>query len=486
MESGAVLAGTLAYASRVFSAAGQADYAQTLKTAAIRAWQWLLTQSDDEAVDVREVKVWAAAEIWRLDPTVTSARAYVDGFYPSNWSGRFFNVFRYDTHAALSYLQTPGATPEVVGNMRASVASQVDYLFASDDLYRNGMPDWAYHWGSNGPRAAQGVFLLIAGRLGLTGGHTAVECARHALDLLHFFHGQNALNMVYLTNMAALGGEHSSFQFFHLWFGDSRIAYSRTNFLGKPAGINEPDYPYFTGTDNHGISDNKTSTLGPPPGFVPGGPNAGYGGTASPPRGAGALNRFYRDWADNTISTAQTWEITENSIGYQGPYIALAALLRSPVGSQSAAGSDESSDPPARGERRYRRAEPHRTSPGCWLALTPDCRDPLQRRVAHRFDLRRRHGVSNIGTVQAREAIRLRDPSRLLEMAPIVRRHQPAPVEDAVGDDLDERRGHDRPARRRRVRATESTWTEPGARRRSARGWRRRARSATAWQSPTS
>ena len=42
---------------------------------------------------------------------------------------------------------------------------------------------------------------------------------------LHYFHGQNALNMVYLTNMAALGGEHSSFQFYHAWFGDSENEY---------------------------------------------------------------------------------------------------------------------------------------------------------------------------------------------------------------------------------------------------------------------
>lgn len=327
MESGAVLAGTLAYGSRVFAAAGQTAYAQTLKTAAIRAWQWLSTQSDSGAADVREVKVWAAAEIWRLDPTIAAARAYVDGFYPSHWSGRFFNVTRYDTHAAITYLQTPGATPAVVNNMRASVGNQVDYLFASDDLYRNGMPSWAYHWGSNGPRASQGVFLLTAARLGLTGRRTAAECALHALDILHFFHGQNPLSMVYLTNMAALGGEHSSYQFFHLWFGDARIAHSRASFLGKPAGIHEPAYPYFAGTDNHGISDNRTSTLGPPPGFVPGGPNAGYGGSSSPPRNAGAINRSYRDWADNTVLTAQPWEITENSIGYQGPYVALAAYF---------------------------------------------------------------------------------------------------------------------------------------------------------------
>ncbi len=102
-------------------------------------------------------------------------------------------------------------------------------------------------------------------------------------------------------------------------------------YIGKPAAVVEPDYPYFKGTDNHGISDDKSSTLGPAPGFVPGGPNAAYSGTAIPPGGATYLNRYYRDWCDQTVWTAVTWEITENSIGYQGPYVALAASFVPPA-----------------------------------------------------------------------------------------------------------------------------------------------------------
>ena len=41
--------------------------------------------------------------------------------------------------------------------------------------------------------------------------------------------------MVYLTNMASLGGEHSSWQIFHDWFGQSRSAYSRSRYVGKPS-----------------------------------------------------------------------------------------------------------------------------------------------------------------------------------------------------------------------------------------------------------
>jgi hypothetical protein len=326
MESAAVLAGSFAHAARVFESVGMASYAAALEAKALAAWSWLLTQSDSAPDDVREAKAWAAAELFKTAGTA-SAKTYVDGFYPSSWAGRFFNVARYDTFAALTYVTTPGANATVVANQRQSISDQVNYLFGNDDLYRNGMPSWSYHWGSNTPRAAQGSFLLAAAELGLTGSRTADDCVRHALDTLHFFHGQNALGMVYLTNMAARGGEHSSFQFYHAWFGDSNSSFSRSNYLGKPAAIAEPDYPYFRGTDNLGVNDDKLSTFGPAPGFVPGGPNAGYSGTAIPPKNAGASNRFYRDWADQTDWTAVTWEITENSIGYQGPYVALAAAF---------------------------------------------------------------------------------------------------------------------------------------------------------------
>ena len=326
LESGAVFAGSCALASRVFTAAGQAAYAATLKQAALSTWAWLDGQGTSDE------KVWAAAEIFRMAPATVSARSYVDGYRPASWSGASFdlNVTRYDTHAAITYVQAAGATPAVVSAMRASIARQVDEIFSADDLYRNGMPAASYHWGSNAMRAGRGVFLLQAARLGATGSHTAAECRGHALDILHFFHGQNPLSMVYLTNMASRGGEHSSWQFFHNWFGQSRSSYSRTRYVGKPASVVEPHYPYSSGADNHGVRDDKTSVLGPAPGFVPGGPNRNYSGDAIPPAGGAWPNRFYRDWNDQTVWTARTWEITENSIGYQGPYVALAAAFVRP------------------------------------------------------------------------------------------------------------------------------------------------------------
>ena len=321
VDSAAVFAGSCAVASRVFAAAGQGPYAATLKQAALRAWSWLRGQGNGPE------KVWAAAEILRLDPGVTSARAYVDGYHPAGWSGVPLGVTSYDAHAALAYVQVSGATAAVVSAMRADIAQAVDRIFASDDLYRNGMPKESYFWGSNSIRAGYGVFLLQAARLHATGSHTGDECRRHALDFLHYFHGQNPLGMVYLTNMASLGGEHSSWQIFHNWFGQSQSRYSRSRYIGRAASAVEAQYPYFAGTDNHGVRDDKTSLFGPAPGFVPGGPNQAYSGDARPPGPVVYPNRCYRDWNDQTVWTARTWEITEPSIGYQGPYVALVAAF---------------------------------------------------------------------------------------------------------------------------------------------------------------
>ena len=324
LESGAVLAGSCALGSRVFAAAGLTAYAGTLRNAALSTWSWLQGQGDSDE------KAWAAAEVFRMDPEIESAREYVDAYHAANWSGAVLPAMRYDTHAAMTYARATRATPAVVSAMRTSIGRQVESVFSADDLYRGGMPAWSYHWGSNGIRAGHGVFLLRAAQLGATGSRTAAECRRHALDLLHYFHGQNPLSMVFLTNMASLGGEHSSWQIFHDWFGQSRNEYSKSRYVGKPSSVVEPHYPYFDGTDNHGIRDDKASLFGPAPGFVPGGPNQNYSGDAIPPHGSRYPSRSYRDWNDQTVWTARTWEITEPSIGYQGPYVALVAAFVEP------------------------------------------------------------------------------------------------------------------------------------------------------------
>ncbi len=321
-ESTAVALGCFALAARIFRNQGETAYANQLEAAADDAWNWLAAREDSP------IKIWAGAELLRLDPTRTTIRNRIDN--ATNWGEQWFEIDDYYWRAAVTYLQTPGATASISSAMRARLDAHVDQIFAWSDLYRVGMADWQYYWGSNRPRALYGLFLLQAAKLGSTGSRSVRETREHAQDFLHYLHGQNALNMLYLTNMQSAGGEHSSYQIFHGWFGNWDDLDGRASFIGRPTATTETAYPYFDGTDNHGISDNKVSQHGPVPGLVPGGPNIDYGSNGDesvPPMNVATYDRAYRDWADQSVWTARTWEITEPSISYQGPYVALAAYF---------------------------------------------------------------------------------------------------------------------------------------------------------------
>jgi hypothetical protein len=149
-----------------------------------------------------------------------------------------------------------------------------------------------------------------------------------AVKHVHYMLGLNPLNMVYMTNMAAYGGEHSSFQIFHSWFsftvndGDD----GNTTYNGKPESVVEPLYPYNP-------SDAATSTYGPAPGLVPGGPNWYYDGTyVIPDRTYPAY--AYRDFSvgcgwNGSVCTASSWELTEPDVGYQGAMVLLTSFVMS-------------------------------------------------------------------------------------------------------------------------------------------------------------
>jgi len=167
---------------------------------------------------------------------------------------------------------------------------------------------------------------MMAARFGIAGSHTAAQVSVLAQKHLHYMLGLNPLNMVYLTNMAAYGGEHSSFQIYHGWFsytgGDGDHGNAQYN--GKPTWVDEPLYPYYP-------DDSQTSTDGPAPGIVPGGPNYYYGAQYTIPnsdRPAYAYRDFSVgcDW-NGSICRAAAWEITEPMQAYQGPFVLLVSFM---------------------------------------------------------------------------------------------------------------------------------------------------------------
>ena len=129
---------------------------------------------------------------------------------------------------------------------------------------------------------AASAALVVAAAMGVLVGSLLSEFINQ--KYLHYILGRNTLSMVYLSSMQDYGGEHSVFQFYHSWFsytgGDGD--HGNATYNGKPPSVVEPFYPYH-------VSDTQTSTYGPAPGFLVGGPNYYYSAQYSPPAGVARL-----------------------------------------------------------------------------------------------------------------------------------------------------------------------------------------------------
>ncbi|MBA1330145.1 endoglucanase [Candidatus Endoriftia persephone str. Guaymas] len=172
-----------------------------------------------------------------------------------------------------------------------------------------------YHWGSNRAKGHAGNMLMSARVYQTeTGNQNAYYNA--ASGYLHYLHGTNPLGQNYLTNMGEFGADNSVAEIHHQWFADNSQW------------------------------DNANSDFGPAPGFLTGGPNPKYPETDSTTAqrirssvtidGISLLvdqptSKTYKAW--NTGNEAP-WQINENSITYQAPYVRLISkfMVDAPVG----------------------------------------------------------------------------------------------------------------------------------------------------------
>jgi hypothetical protein len=124
--------------------------------------------------------------------------------------------------------------------------------------------------------------------------------------MLHSFHGVNPMQLVYLTNMYADGGDACADEAYHTWF-----------------------------RDKHPVWDNaRTSELGPAPGYVTGGPNKAYCKDQNPAEHACAKSPVREQPPEKAYLDVNTsyepanpydksWELTEPAIYYQASYVRL-------------------------------------------------------------------------------------------------------------------------------------------------------------------
>jgi endoglucanase len=312
-------AGMFAHASYVYAKLPKLGAeADSLKDAALRAWHsYQSTAEKQEHCDSGEVKVPGSDQPADMQETqavvasvylfaITGDKSY-DDYFKAHYSRlRPFNDagwMRYSAEqgeAALFYTRLPSADDKlkyliVDSKLKDVQNNKAIYGAGADDPYRNFFDD--YVWGSNQARANYGSTNMAVKLYGIPV-QDATPYVSRALDTLHYFHGVNPFGKVYLSNMYQYGATDSVNEIFGGWFVP-----------GSKWG------------------DAKTSECGPPPGYVPGGPNAhaashGVPANEIPPVGQ-PPQKSYKDWNGANNS----WVISEPDDMYQSAYVQLISAF---------------------------------------------------------------------------------------------------------------------------------------------------------------
>ena len=318
-----------AWAARVFRDTDAALSADLLSRAK-KAWDWAEANpavefsnsgkvaAGDQQASAKEValyKLALALALYRADKD--GGLAYKT-FFEAGYEGAalgFLNNYNaaWDvqfTEFYLDYTTLPDADPaikkKILDAFNGTITSDdnLGALTKDSDSYLAYVKD--YTWGSNAHKSRTGCLQYDVISFGTDATKNA-DARRAAERYVHYLHGVNPLQLVYLSNMKASGAGKSVTTFFHSWFVDKSPIW-----------------------DEVGVS-----TFGPAPGFLVGGPNPSYSldavcpGNAmcpatppSPPSGQPpqkAYASFNDSWPVNS------WAVTENSNGYQVYYLRLLA-----------------------------------------------------------------------------------------------------------------------------------------------------------------
>ena len=187
------------------------------------------------------------------------------------------------------YCRSKQADPALVKKLSdamAAAARNIGNAAGPNRGYAAGVNE-GYWWGSNRAIGQNGYTCLMAAQL------TADPAQKRAFldtaeEFIHYMHGRNPIGLCYMTNYRELGAENSATVMFHSW-------------LGNPNHRNEKQFGWkFIGEG--------PGKIGPPPGYVVGGPNGG-------------MKRYRNDLEFGC------WEFNENCLSYQGPVTALISYF---------------------------------------------------------------------------------------------------------------------------------------------------------------
>jgi hypothetical protein len=325
-SASATIASTFAHAAIVFSAIGNTAYATQLQNRAVACFNYTLPyltsgtletncdnieiisgDADRTAEQQKMMMVSAAIYLYKLTNTA-SYNTFVVNNAPTvpplsnNYWGPYFSTSLQDALLFYKNLPTADATlaNAIVASAQANVSGNWNNIFGTSNLglYRDDMPTWSYHWGSNQAKANYGNLNLLFAQNGIG---TPSDLLNRAKEFLHSFHGVNPLGVVQLSNMYAYGADRSINEIYHTWFANNSI---------YDHALNSPN--------------------GPAPGYLVGGPNKGFSVTALVPPSGQPDSKSYLDFNDGWPNNS--WEVSEPGIYYQAAYIRLLAGVISNFG----------------------------------------------------------------------------------------------------------------------------------------------------------
>ena len=263
-----------------------------------------------------------------MDPTITSAKTYVENFYP-DWGTAFMKGTAPTAHAAYAYIRTPGANATDRqpnedrywrhGGRLLSTGAALPQFDARSAI-TTGAATSARLLGrlAAGGRAAWSDRLAQRGRVPGTRAGLATPFPRPEFpgdDLLEQHVGLRRRALIVISSFTAGSAR-------------SKTRNRSRGIRGLPPGVTEPDYPYFKGVDNYGVSDNNTSLYGPAPGFVAGRPEQRLRRPGESSSGRHLL-RAVLPRLDRRLAP---WLVENKALGGQrelhqlpGPYVALIA-----------------------------------------------------------------------------------------------------------------------------------------------------------------
>jgi hypothetical protein len=280
-----------------------------------QAWTWYLTHPKCDTCDNQKIRAGDAdISIAKQEKAALTAAVYLFKFTQKDIYNSYLrlnipkqkqfvadNSDLYETtlHTALleyCYVEKAdsGLCVDIIKQQKQNVVS-LPQLYGWNDslsLYRAYTADASYHWGSIMPISATGIINEMAGLFTIDKDQNAAFIKK-ADGIIHFIHGVNPLNLMYISNTYEIGGDNCANQLFHFWFKDQSA-----------------------------WDDCRTSS-GPPPGYVVGGPNAQFSVKKISPPSHQPLMKSYKDW--NTGKPENSWELTEPAIYYQAMYIRLLA-----------------------------------------------------------------------------------------------------------------------------------------------------------------